>query len=280
MSRDQEIIQNTILVASHQNFAVLTVRQPYVLRLLGTSCGTNVSLYEETKEIILSLRGTKLGLVALSLAAEDKSFSAVGLFEVTSKDDGGVFVELRKDVTGKYRGDINKCGLDARAVFMGVESSYRVPREFWGDTKQADNREEAEKFVHETLGYHHRILRDGNAFCRFAVGDTEVDDLEAAHIEYEMERPGFRRIAAKDIVGFRQQHKADLEKIKTKDLECQAKQKEISDLKDRILEETRVLVDIKDILSKKTRGTWWTKLAKIRQVLVPLFEHRADVDLK
>lgn len=280
MSRDQEIIQNTVLVASHQNFAALTVRQPYVLRLLGTSCDTNIPLYEETKEIILSLRGTKLGIVALSLAAEDKSFSAVGLFEVTSKDNGDVFVELRKDITGKYRGDINKCGLDTRAVFMGVESNYRVPREFWGDTKRADNREEAEKFVHETLEYHHKILRDGNAFCRFAVGDTEVDDLEAAHIEYEMERPGFRRITAKDIVGFRRQYKADLEKIKEKDLECQAKQKEIDDLKAQLEKAVKALGYIKRVSSKTVRNTWWAKLAKIRRVFIPLTDHYVDVDLK
>lgn len=280
MNRDQEIIQNTILVASHQNFAVLTVRQPYVLRLLGTSCGTNIPLYEETKEIILSLRGTKLGLVALSLAAEDKSFSAVGLFEVTSKDNGGVFVELRKDITGKYRGDINKCGLDVRAVYMGVGSSYRVPREFWGDTKQADNREETEKFVHETLEYHHKILRDGNAFCRFIIGDTDVDDLEVAHIEYKMERLGFRRISAKNIVAFRQQVKKAEEDLKTKELECQSKQKEIDTLKSQLDKTMKALRYIRDISLKATWNTWWTKLAKVRRVFIPFTDHYVDVDLK
>lgn len=280
MNKDKTIIQNSVQVEPREKFAVLKVCSPYVLRLLGTSCDADVPLYSETKTFNLFLGKASFGVVAISVSSEDKSLSAVGMFMVKSRDDGKVFVELRGDITGKYLGDINDSGLDTSATFMGVKKNYRVPRAFWGDTKQYDNPEEAARFVSGTLERHYKILRDGNAFCRFIIGDTDVDDLEVAHLEYKMENPGFRRISAKDIVAFRQQVKKADEDLKTQKLECQTKQAEVKDLKAKFDKTVTALKYIKQVSSRSTWNAWWAKLTKVRQVFVPLTDHYVDVDLK
>jgi hypothetical protein len=201
------------------------------------------------------------------------------MFEVISGEDGRVFVELRKNITGVYRGDISDCGLDTSAVFMGVKSCYRVPRAFWGDTKQYDDPEESAKFVSGRLEHHYKILRDGNAFCRYAVGNTDVGDLEAAHLEYKMEDFDFCKQMAKEAVVLRQRVKKADEDLKAKNLECQAKQDEINYLKAKLDKMVVALRYIRHISSKATWNTWWKKLMKVRRVFIPLADHYVDVDL-
>lgn len=267
MDRYQEILRNSVQVFSREKFVILKVCSPYVLRLLGTSCDADVPLYTGTKAISLFIGGAEFGVVAISLSSEDKSFSAVGMFRVTSRDSK-VFVELRENITGKYLGDINDSGLDTHATFMGVKKNYRVPQAFWGDTKEWDDREKVAKFVSGTLEYHYKILRDGNVFCRFIIGQADVNDLEAAHLEYKMEDFGFRKQMAKEVVGLRQQTKKVDEDLKVKNLECQAKQEEINNLNAKLERAISSLVYIKSVLLRSW-APWWKKLTYIGTVFDP-----------
>ena len=271
MGKNELIIHNTVQVESHEKFATLKVRSPYVLRLLGTSCDADVSLYTETSTINLFIGKANLGVVAISISSEDKSFSAVGMFKVTSSDNGKVFVGLRENISGKYLGDINNSGLDTQATFMGIKSYYRVPRAFWGDTKNyGSNEEESVEYVKRSLEHHYKILRDGNVFCRFIIGEADVNELEAAHLEYKMENFDFRKQVAKEVVVLRQQVAEKTEALKVRDLECEEKQKVINDHVSKLRSIHEIIEDMflfVDFFSGNRKNTWWNKLSRIKALL-------------
>ena len=283
--KDSMLIRNNVTVVSRGSVVVITISEsnPYVLRLLGTSCNTDAELYVSTKSITLSLEKGKRGVVALSVATPDGRFNGRELFEVTwvGENKDKILVNLFKPLSSEVNRSfyMSDNGLD---VYSGNNVIYRIPFVFWGD----DDYYRVEKNVSDHLrrlsGTTYRIIRDGNAVCRFIAGngDANMSDIEVAHTEYLMENPDYLKSIVKEVIALRQQIKKVDEELKDKNLECHAKQDEVDDLKAKFDKTVKALLYIKNFSSKTMTMTWWEKLKRVRLAFNPRSVYYVDVDLK
>lgn len=274
------MIHGSVNVEAHGSMAVLTCCEPYELRLLGTSCYTDCELYKATTSIMLSLEKGKTGVVILSVCTLDKTHYTREIFEVSwvGKNKDKIFVNLAKPLYGcrPGRGSVSENGLE---VSYGG-TNYRIPCIFWGDTEISVNPQKVIEYADSFSRVGHHLFRDGNAFCRYFIGDADISEIEAAHMEYKMEDPDFLKQIAKEVIVLRQMVQKTSADLGDKSCECQSKQKEIDTLKSQLDKTMKALRYIRDISLKATWNTWWTKLAKVRRVFIPFTDHYVDVDLK
>lgn len=281
--KDIVIIRNNVSVEPRGNVVVLKVSEtnPYVLRLLGTSCNTDTQLYVPVKSITLSLDKGKKGVVAVSLSSPNGRFYGRDMFEVTwvGENKDKVFVNLHKSFSSSSETNrsfsMTENGID---IYGENRVNYRIPFVFWGDMDYYHSKKDDLELVRRLESFH-RIIRDGNTACCFIAGDASMSDVEAAHMEYRMEDPDFLKQIAKEVVVLRNQVKkvnGDLEFVK---LDCQLKLTKINNLEVELGKTVKALVYIKSMLSRPWM-TWWNKLTCIGTVFNPKHNRYVGVNLK
>jgi hypothetical protein len=200
------IIRNNVSVETRGSVVVVKVLEsnPYILRLLGTSCNTDTSLYVPTKSITLSLEKGKRGVVALSISSPDGRFYGRGMFEVKWVGGNGdkIFINLSESFSssssnGAARSfSMSDNGID---IYGEQRMTYRIPFVFWGDTDYYRIEKNALELTRR-LESLYKIIRDGNTVCRYIAGDIDISGIEAAHVEYCMENPDFlKQVALKYV---------------------------------------------------------------------------------
>jgi len=194
--KNWEMIPNCVKVEARGGVAFITNSTSYELRLLGTSCNTNCELYKVTDGIMLSLEKGKSGFVALSVCTPDKSVCGREIFEVTwtGENKDKILVNLRNPCSSEILcpGSVSDNGFEVQHE----RHYYRIPWVFFGDTEISVNPEKALQTAKGYTGAGYHVFRDGNVFCRFLVGDANMNDIEASHLQYKMEDLGFlKRVA-------------------------------------------------------------------------------------
>ncbi|MEI8124097.1 MAG: hypothetical protein WCG60_02945 [bacterium] len=192
---------NNLITADAAGGSVVIITKGSIakVRLLGTSGTADVDLYKDSDRITIFIEKGKRGVVALSASAGE-SYSR-GLFEVSwvGSNNDKVWLNLRNDISSKN--GMSENGFNIEAVFVDKLSSYRIPFFFWNEGLIS---EENVKSTLESYSRHYSICADGNTFCRYIVGDADVNDLEAAANQYRLDTdPSFRKEIARDLVNSR-----------------------------------------------------------------------------
>ena len=192
---------NNLITADAAGGSVVIITKGSIakVRLLGTSGTADVDLYKDSDRITIFIEKGKRGIVALSASAGE-SYSR-GLFEVSwvGSNNDKVWLNLRNDISSKN--GMSENGFNIEAVFVDKLSSYRIPFFFWNEGLIS---EENVKSTLESYSRHYSICADGNTFCRYIVGDADVNDLEAAANQYRLDTdPSFRKEIARDLVNSR-----------------------------------------------------------------------------
>ncbi|MCX6717106.1 MAG: hypothetical protein NTU76_00305 [Candidatus Taylorbacteria bacterium] len=169
------------------------------VRLLGTSGTADVDLYKDSDRITIFVEKGKRGIVALSASAGD--IYARGLFEIkwVGQNNDKIWLNLDNDISSKN--GMSENGFDIEAEYIDKKSNYRIPFCFWNEGLIIEAF--AKKNLHNYRRYHN-ICADGNVFCRYIVGDADVNDLETAANQCRLDTdPDFRREVARDLVNSR-----------------------------------------------------------------------------
>ncbi len=200
MSKQKCDINNLITADAAGGSVVIITKGPIAkVRLLGTSGTADVDLYKDSDRITIFIEKGKCGIVALS-ASSDNCYGR-GLFEIKwlGPNNDKIWLNLRNDISSKN--GMSENGFNIEAVFVDKLSSYRIPFFFWNEGLFS------EENVNSTLQSYSRyysICADGNTFCRYIVGDADVNDLEAAANQYRLDTdPSFRKEIARDLVNTR-----------------------------------------------------------------------------
>jgi len=192
---------NNLITADAAGGSVVIITKGSIakVRLLGTSGTADVDLYKDSDRITIFIEKGKRGVVALSASAGE-SYSR-GLFEVSwvGSNNDKVWLNLRNDISSKN--GMSENGFNIEAVFVDKLSSYRIPFFFWNEGLISEGNV---KSTLESYSRHYSICADGNTFCRYIVGDADVNDLEAAANQYRLDTdPSFRKEIARDLVNSR-----------------------------------------------------------------------------
>jgi hypothetical protein len=270
---NNELVRNSVKVEARGSVAVITNSTTYELRLLGTSCHTDTELYKVTNSITLSLEKGKNGIVALSVCSPNKSVCGREIFSVEwiGENKDKIFINLMNPLSSHFSG-VSENGFRV--------NEYNIPWFFLGDSEQSFDPQKVFGLARSYTGAGHKLFRDGNVFCRHLVGDADMNDIEASHLEYRMEDPGFLKQIAKEIVVLRQRSAEDSKELESWKTKSVMFQKEVDDLKAKLSKTIKALLYIKKISSTTTLMTWWKKLTRIRLVFVPLADNYVDVELK
>jgi hypothetical protein len=200
MSKQKCDINNLITAHAAGGSVVIITNGPIAkVRLLGTSGTADVDLYKDSDRITIFIEKGKRGIVALSASAGD-SYSR-GIFEVSwvGPNNDKIWLNLRNDISSKN--GMSENGFDIEAVFVDKLSNYRIPFCFWNEGLIIEAY--AKKNI-ESYRRYHNICADGNVFCRYIVGDADVNDLEAAANQCRLDTdPEFRKEVARDLVNTR-----------------------------------------------------------------------------
>ncbi len=200
MSKQRQNIKYFITAEAVGGSVVIMTNSPAVkVRLLGTSGTADVDLYKDSDRITIFIEKGKSGVVALSFSAGN-SYGR-GLFEIkwVGLNHDKIWLNLHDDVSKKN--GMSESGFDIEAVFVDKLSSYRIPFFFWNESLIS---EENVKSTLQSYSRHYSICADGNTFCRYIVGDADVNDLEAAANQYRLDTdPSFRKEIARDLVNSR-----------------------------------------------------------------------------
>jgi len=265
--KNWEMVRDQVKVEARGSVAVLTCSSLCELRLLGTSCHTDVELYKVAKSVMISLEKGKKGVVALSVCSPDKKYCGRGIFPVewVGESKNKIFVNLMNPLPSS----LANCG-DSSSENGFEVYKYRIPWIFWGDSELSLDSQKVLEQARSYTGVGYKLFRDGNVFCRYVVGDANTNDVEAAHMEYRMEDPGFLKQIAKEVVILRQQVAEKTETLKAKELECGEKQKEINKRVSQFRSVYAILDDMflwTEYISGNRKNTWWNKLGRIKALL-------------
>lgn len=260
MSKESRLSRFLYVEATGGMLTIRTKGELVKIRLLGASCTTDVgeALYQDRNCITVSLEKGKFGVIALSVSVDGKFFGR-GLFKIhwIGQDSEKIWLDLDKEFVSE-KGEMSENGLDIGDIFFDVMSTYRVPFVFWND---GILNVEQQKVTLDVLKSRFKIFYDGNVFCRYIVGDADVNDLETAALQYKLDsNPDFRKEIAGKFVKFGVLENKYLEQMSKID----QLDKEILNLRV-LVEQFKILIEAIKQVAIEPCMFWWNKTKKIRQ---------------
>jgi hypothetical protein len=251
------------------------------MQLVGSSCIANCGLFQKTQSIVFSLDAAKSnGLVALAVCLGSGKY-VHGLVRIIRTEQGKILASF--SYKSEQSGSVPNGRFFANDLGFTATSSnidYRLLSVFWDNTAETRGTETPEKYIGTFERAGCRVITDGDVFCDFASGEATNDDLEAAVLQYKMNRdPDFLKHIAKEVVVLRRQVKTTTENLEFVKLDCQLKLTKINNLEVELGKTVKALVYIKSILSRPWM-TWWKKLESIGTVFNPKHNRYVGVNLE